>query len=304
MAENTKKSELVNDFSDESEETEGEGIENGTHVSSSIGFVPEETKDMQTLDKSGDKANFLLKVGILFVIYFLMWSTGIFARIALKTKSLVFVKIWFYIVIVVFILIFCIKFAFGIFGKYMRKLTLMFYLIDCLLIFTFVLGVRQFYLRMHEKDRYYLTFLKPYINLAGANGLFSSIGFCVSTFFKTSKGGYNPLWGLLFVIPPSFISIVFFPWIFKKDTPRILSHVITFYVVTVLINIYFVVDMWLISKVRMQNFLVGDFPLAFFSVWFDWTYKFWRYMFTKPEIVQDMKIDDFEFGDNQNELEV
>lgn len=293
-----KKSALVDDFDVESSNHDEGELDGGTGKSSSIGFMGEEEKQNQTLENA-NKSNFLFKTGLLFLIYFLTWVISLICRRSLKMTSNQFIKIWFFIVIFAFIISLTIKISFGFFGTKLRKGALPFFGIDCSMIFIFILGISQFYMRLLEKDIYYLDSFKIFFNLAGIIGLLNSITFCASTFFPDEKGNYNPLWGLLMVIPSSFLSIFFIPVFTERNIKMNFTHMIIFYCLCVLTNIYFVLDLWQITRVRFRSFLIGDYTLVFFSVWFDWTFKFWRYLFTKPEdLVEEKKKS---FGDDFGE---
>lgn len=280
ISENQKNSQLLNDFA-------GENGNSG--MSSSIGYIPSDKKFKITLEKSNEMTYFLTKVGLFFAIYHLTWILGIIIKISINMQSGAYSNVWFYIFITFFINMMTLKIILGLFGKYFRRFITYFFIVDCFCIFILTISSNQFFTHLLEKEQTRFAFVKPYLPLLGILGLLNAGGFTLSTTIQRDKG-YNPLWGILLMTLTTGLSIGCVPFIndlnsgfgkHGKHTDFRFIHLVIFYSIACLANVYFVLDLWLISKKRKTKFFINDYAFAFYCVGLDWTFRFWIYMCVK-----------------------
>lgn len=273
--------------------------------SSSLGYIPSKDADKVMLEKDSkrDRTYFLTKVSLFFCLYFLTMILGMMVQIYLRGSTISFsvLKIWFYIWISAFINMVCFKIIFGLFGKYFRRFIIYFFFVDCFCIFLIIMAYDKVAIFTKENNYNLLVYLKPFVNLFCLIGILTSGSLTISTTINRGKG-FNPLIGILLMTITIGITIFSIPYF--ENSNHYISHIkmdfihlIIFYSIAYVFSIYIILDLWLISKKRKNKFFDNDYPLVFYSVGLDWTFRFWHYLFYKTDRGMESTIDNESKGE-------
>lgn len=240
----------------------------------SVSFIEDVTGDKVLLRSSNSMNLYLVKVGLLFSIYWLILSITCFIAVIkpemIRNHHFGFRFLnftWIYIIL------FCsIKLLFGIFGYYVRNFALIFFIIDCIISIPITLNIY-----MHFEGFVKTQYIgHGYFVVLSIWSLFAaSIGFMLSALIKNRNLKYNYCLGIIICQLFSIIPLLVRTYVWKdRDITSV--KFIPIFIFALLYNVYFAVDMYQVVNYRTIKYYDHEYAYCFLTTWTDFFYLFWR----------------------------
>ncbi len=178
-------------------------------------------------------------------------------------------------VYILFLIMLKVSFAYG--GYFLRSLAIPFFCLDLILTYFVIIGLyfetNNYLKTMYIYHGHYLFML---IFAAFAN----SIAFVFSTLYRNSEGMYNPIFGLLLMEISTILAVGTFRAYYPIMTMTTTKYEVVIGVISA-VNLYVVIDSYLILKYRLEKFYKNEYIYNFFCMWVDWISVIWTDVFVK-----------------------
>ena len=227
------------------------------------------------LTVSKRKNLFLTKVGITFMVYFLVaFFTCVYILIDVRRTTTFYrawslaTVLWVFLAVSVFI-----KLSMGLFGKAIRKLAVVVFLVDCVATVMVVLGLYYYLDSFRDSTNYTYA---PLVVVFSLNLLVSSFFFTLTTLYQSRSKQYNYILGIVFTTLFNIGTIVglFFGWNQVVTITR--NQYIVVGLLMLVFNCYLSLNSYFLINLRTDNFKEDDAIWAFYCYFTDLLFPFWK----------------------------
>lgn len=242
--------------------------------------LDEDFKDNRTLKESGEYSWFLLKVSFEFLIFYLALS-AIVCFILLdiprsrKTYEALGMNVWTWASVG---LLTTIKLLCGFYGRKMRSILKLFWFIDLIASCVFAFGLFYFLQGKtdNSKDAY-----SPYVIIYILNLFASMCGFVLSTFYHSRTRRYNIYIGWLLMTLATTLTTIALQYGWDTQVQLSREQYIGIAIVMAVHNFYIVMEAYFMVTRRAAILREHESLRAFYSVFTDLTYRFWKDLYGK-----------------------
>ena len=233
----------------------------------------EDEPEIILLKDTKHKNLFLAKMGLIFVLHFLIWILVILfiifknhmARDYYMLYRLLY-STWLYLFYAVII-----RLIFAFAGHTVRKFSRFFYLFDLYVTFVLILGL-FFYFNDFLQTQY--IWQGHYIIMIGFIMFVNMIVYTLSTLITDRKYSYNFLASFIMMEITCLIMVVVVYMIFDIPTVTKTKQKVLFALLSVF-NLYFTLNSHYLLRYRGDKFYDYEHIHAFFCFYTDWVYVFW-----------------------------
>ena len=227
-----------------------------------------------TINESKEYSGFLLRVGFEFCVFYLS-LVGIIVFMLLdvvRSRTLyrqfrLDILIW-----VILVLLVAIKGVFGIWGHKFARLIKLIFFVDILLSVAFVFGLYYFLQTSVDSPG---KIYSPYVVIYVLNLFVASLGFTISSFYKSRSMRYNFVIGILIMTAATTVMTLglCFSWnsVVTISRPQYVGIIF----VMLIHNTYFALNAFMIVNYRTKKFYDEDSLWAFYCFFSDLCYRFW-----------------------------